>query len=140
MGCDIHPHVEVKIKGKWEHYSTLCVSRNYLLFAKMAGVRNYDIEAISPPRGLPEDVSVVTKFESDDYGVDGHTHSWLSATEAGEIQRWYEKHNPKPVHHPPLFGYLFGNHIDSYVRFPEDGKRIRELGYEDARVVFWFDN
>lgn len=140
MGCDIHVHVEVKIKDKWEHYSVLHIGRSYSLFAKMAGVRGGETP-ISQPRGLPQDISVVTAFDNAEWGVDGHSHSWLSAVEAGEVQRWYEEQcGELDFSRPPLFGYLFGNYIDSYVKYPEDGKHLRELGYEDARVVFWFDN
>lgn len=74
MGCDCHAHVEIKINGKWENYSTCRPRRNYALFAKMAGVRNYDeIVPIAPPRGLPSDISVVTKFDFDNWDSDGHT-------------------------------------------------------------------
>lgn len=141
MGCDIHLHVEVKIKGKWEHYSYPYINRDYDLFCVMAGVRSgpNSPEPISQPRGLPKDLSVVTKFDADIWNGDAHSASWLSAAEAGEVQVWFEKKHPGP-HHPPLFGYLFGNYIDSYIRFPGDGKHLKKLGYEDARLVFWFDN
>lgn len=143
MGCDISLHVEVKINGKWEHYNHPYIGRNYELFCKMAGVRQYEDspEPISQPRGLPEDASVMTSFDSRHDGIDGHSHSWLSSTEAGQVQKWFEEQSPKgTLFHPPLFGYLFGNDIDSYVRHPKDGERLKELGLEDARVVFWFDN
>ena len=78
MGCDIHVHFEIKLNGKWEHYSNPSIDRNYELFAKMADVRNdYEnpIIPISFPKGLPKDLSVVTKFEVDHWGSDGHSHS-----------------------------------------------------------------
>lgn len=140
MGCDIHLHVEIKINGKWEHYSTPYIDRSYWLFSLMAGVRSgtESPRPISEPRGLPEDISVVTKLDNDCWGRDGHSHSWLSATEAGNVQGCWEKRGGKG--HPPLFGYLFGNDIDTYLRHPVYGKHLKNLGYEDARVVFWFDN
>lgn len=132
MGCDIHLHVEVKIKGKWEHYNNPYISRNYRLFAKMAGVRaeKYD-EPIAQPRGLPADLSLVTQFDATYWGEDGHSHSWLSDAEAGEAQKTEERE------HPPIFGYLFGSYIDSYIKYPDE--QLNEMGYEAARVVFWFD-
>ena len=41
MGCDIHAHLEIKIDGKWLYYSPVNINRNYNVFAKTAGVRNY---------------------------------------------------------------------------------------------------
>ena len=51
MGCDIHLHVEVKIKGKWLHYNHPNIDRCYWLFTKMAGVR--EIEGVEACEGLP---------------------------------------------------------------------------------------
>ncbi|MGV6816169.1 MAG: hypothetical protein ACWA44_02735 [Thiotrichales bacterium] len=69
--------------------------RNYTLFAFMANVRNgYGfagcdtgdaIKPISMPKGLPSDVSEEVKKESDDWGVDGHSHSFLSLRELNEF-------------------------------------------------------
>lgn len=65
--------------------------RNYRIFAMLAGVRNgigfasvktgEPITPISKPRGLPEDVSAEVKQESDDWDIDGHSHSWLTLAE-----------------------------------------------------------
>ncbi len=140
MGCDIHLHVEAKIKGKWEHYSHPFISRNYWLFSRMAGVRdNGEICAIAKPRGLPGDISASTQFDAGQWGSDAHTCSWLSAGEAGEVQRQYEERHGG-TSHPPLFGYLYGNDIDCYVTPGSDSARLKALGFEDARIVFWFDN
>ncbi len=140
MGCDIHLHAEVKINGKWEHYNHPHISRNYGLFSKLAGVRGCgDADAIAEPRGLPGDISVSTRFDADQWGSDGHSHSWLSATEAGEVQQWHEEACLER-HHPPLFGYLYGNSIDCYTVPDSDSARLRKLGFQDARIVFWFDN
>jgi len=69
MGCDIHVHVEYKADGKWYHYNHPNVGRNYELFAKMAGVRDQgNIGPIVQPRGLPDDVSFTTLFDSQRWG------------------------------------------------------------------------
>lgn len=140
MGCDIHLHVEVKIKGKWEHYNHPHINRNYDLFSMMAGVRQYATTPtpISQPRGLPGDVSTTTLFDCVYDGSDGHSHSWLSSLQAGAVQNWYKREVDSDA--PPLFGYLFGNYIDSYIENPKDGERLFQMGFSDARVVFWFDN
>jgi hypothetical protein len=143
MGCDIHLHVEIKVKGRWLHYNNPSISRDYWLFCLMAGVRQYkdqgEPEPISSPRGFPADASETTKFDYLYDGGDAHSTSWLSSKEAGEVQEWHQRTRTKNIS-PPLFGYLFGNYIDSYLKCPSDGERLAEMGYEDARVVFWFDN
>ena len=144
MGCDIHLHVEIKVNGKWHHYSHPHIMRNYQVFCMMAGVRQYgeddEPKPISPPRGLPNDATFTTQFDSDHWDTDGHSHSWLTDAEAGRVQEWYEERFKPKVSEGPLFGYLFGNYIDSYLKYAEDGKSLFEMGYECARVCFWFDN
>ena len=135
MGCDIHAHSELKINGKWHHLSEMRIDRCYDLFSKMADVRNYDgIEPISKPRGLPDDCSELTKFISDEYGTDGHSHSWLSSEEVIDLIKWArKKFDWDCFEDSKQFGYLFGNGFDDY----EHG-RIK--GLDDFRFVFWFDN
>jgi len=65
----------------------LHIGRNYNLFAILANVRNgrgfagchtsAGFNAIDEPRGLPYDVTPQVAKISQDYGVDGHSHSWL---------------------------------------------------------------
>lgn len=65
--------------------------RNYDLFAILADVRNGQGFAgcdtgdgfvpISEQRGLPDDVTAIVKEQSDNYGCDGHSHSWLTVAE-----------------------------------------------------------
>jgi hypothetical protein len=126
MGCDVHVHVEVKLCAKWEHYSVPAVLRDYALFTKMAGVRAHsdEIEPICLPRGLPLDISTVTKFCRDYAGTDGHSDSWLSAAEVAEVQEWYDNRKPPP------FGYMLGRLIGGEL----------PAGVSGIRVVFWFDN
>jgi len=89
MGCDIHAHAEVRINGKWEHYSDLHIKRNYELFARMANVRNHgDVEPISEPRGIPEDATFLTKFDFARWGIDAHSASWLSGVEIECLGDW----------------------------------------------------
>ena len=131
MACDIHCHVEVKIKGRWHHWNALSIGRNYILFGKMAGVRGADIEPVAEPRGIPDDATFLTKHDCLKWGEDGHSHSWLSAAEAKTVQEWLERGCPRWG--PPVFGYLFGHYIYSHL----DGENC---GVKDSRLVFWFDN
>lgn len=146
MGCDIHLHIEIKIKGKnnWEHYNHpnglyagSISRRSYRLFAKMADVRNEDkeIEPICLPKGLPEDITLVTELDHarDNY----HDESWFNLKEIEKLEEWWCKqhwYNQKDAstYFEEYFGYLFGN------GFHESSLDAAFL--QDVRFVFWFDN
>lgn len=112
MGCDIHLFTEIKksinSEDKWVNIDnwrynpyykegnddgermleleSIYSGRNYELFGILAGVRDRNNDTIDEPRGLPEDVSNVTKKESDRWDGDGHSHSWLTLRELKEYQ------------------------------------------------------
>ena len=91
MGCDIHPVVEVKIKGRWEKYCELEVGRDYVLFGKLAGVRDLSVNPISWPKGFPHNLSGLTSlyFNIDDSDNNGfHDASYLTRTELSKLYRW----------------------------------------------------
>jgi len=50
--------------------------RNYPLFGILAGVRDYSVDPISEPRGLPDDLSSGTGLSGAD-----HSYSWFSLRE-----------------------------------------------------------
>ena len=142
MGCDIHFFSEVKLAdGQWHCYGSPSIDRYYSLFCKMAGVRCRDgIVPISGPRGLPADCSAVVKWASDDYGSDGHSHSYLTAIEIVDLEDWW-KETHKDQEWPATFpehqwGHLCGSSWGSFVRHPDE----RPEGLLDVRFVFWFDN
>lgn len=136
MGCDIHAHVEVKVKGVWEHYNIPDIGRDYDLFSRMAGVRG---DSGVEPKGLPKKLSFITKYDRKRWGVDGHSDSWLSAKEVSALCDYLEartkKENPKQYYYAEkVFGWLFGSGWDFW-KYPQ-----QERDFEDARLVFWFDN
>lgn len=133
MGCDIHLHAEIKLKNEWHHYATPSVPRSYRLFGKMAGVRNNEIDPISPPRGLPADISDVTRYDYDSWKEDAHSASWLGSSEIADLSDWLRSIDDDES---DCFGYLFGNTYGSFSRYPDE----RPDGLEDIRFVFWFDN
>ena len=148
MGCDIHLVLERRSGSKWFAVNTFqghananrkagdfmaqtypaATQRNYTRFARLAGVRGKGPE----PKGLPLDASETTKFLSDDYGEDGHSHSYMSVEEAVRIfsdtERWRddEKEDGYARKYPASF--FFGVE-------PSRGETI-----DDYRIVFWFDN
>lgn len=103
MGCDIHFYVERKENGKWatcdrwkkeddylcvEYHSRFYNGRNYNLFSILADVRNgrgfagiktgEGFNPISEPRGIPDDCCSEYRQAADQYGIDGHSHSYFT--------------------------------------------------------------
>jgi len=107
MGCDIHLYVEVRqADGSWKSVDQWVTEdgyfhvpyekqfyngRNYDLFAILANVRNgvgfagvktgAGFNPISEPKGLPADVSTEVKQCSENWGADGHSHSWHTVSD-----------------------------------------------------------
>lgn len=64
--------------------------RDYALFSILADVRNHSNNVpISKPKGIPDDCSKVTRKEIDYWGVDGHSHSYLTLRELLEYLETY---------------------------------------------------
>lgn len=142
MGCDIHAHLEIKVEEEWLYYGQCNIGRSYSLFAKMANVRNYgnEVEPISTPRGLPTGISKMVKFHRDDYGIDGHSDSYLSYQEIRGLIEWGLENLEFIAKHDwkfRTFGlWLFGNSIYHWQEYPSDYPAF----IQDVRLVFWFDN
>ncbi|MDP5274813.1 hypothetical protein [Chengkuizengella axinellae] len=63
--------------------------RNYKLFSILANVRNNNnLPYISEPKGLPEDVSDMVKNESDFWGDEVHSHTYLNLDEITNYEHW----------------------------------------------------
>lgn len=136
MGCDISLKVEVKVKGKWLLFNQPRVDRNYELFEKMAGVRGDVSNAISEPKGLPDDISEGTKLVYEYEKDDAHSESYLTLLEIGLLEKWYEEQAYEGTSRwfNSQFGYLFGNGYN-------DTDELNDPPIiEDVRFVFWFDN
>ena len=150
MGCDIHLHTEVKINGVWHHYSCPSVRRFYNVFARMANVRNqpdereFPVEPIALPRGLPSDISAVTAFSADRWADDGHSHSWLDAKEIASLYDYVDDYLKIQAKLNFMswctenFGYFEGNDWKDFL--DEETYEYFYKGIEDIRFVFWFDN
>lgn len=149
MGCDIHAYGEVKIKGKWIGLGQVGIKRDYRLFTRMANVRNYYDEEITPiaePRGFPpERVSDLVLLEWELWEADGHSISYLTHREVGELEKWCEEAKVggtklgATTHYWSPMGWLFGNNWGDYFEYPEEDSLVPK-GFEDARLIFWFDN
>lgn len=131
MGCDIHAHIELKLNGKWEHYSCPQLKRRYKLFERICGVRGEISNAIAPPRGLPKDISEITKIIREWDGIDGHSDTYLTKIELNALIEWMEKDTPHWQHEE--LGYLTGNTFLQYL-----GSNPPQ--FTDVRFICWFDN
>ena len=83
---DFIERVEQESKPK---YMFLYNGRNYNLFSMLADVRNgyisngntYVITSIDEPRGVPSDASDAYKEYVEEWGADGHSHSYFTLVE-----------------------------------------------------------
>ena len=136
MSTDIHAYFEIKVDGKWEHYSIPNIQQDYLLFEKLAGVRGDVNNAIVAPRGVPKDMSLTTNLDYKRHSKDAHNPSWITSK---EFEKVYDFHvdilriHPYHLNHTQ-YGYLFGN---SFRGFHENKESYPEE-VEDFRMVFWF--
>lgn len=125
MGCDIHIALERKVGNKWVmvnvmHWDRPCTKRDYRRFAALAGVRGEG----PAPRGVPADVSDSAKLLIDDWGDDGHSHSWMTIEEAVPIFLATERVPDEYGRTYPL-GHYFG---------------IDRAEHKSHRIVFFFDS
>lgn len=146
MGCDIHTHIEIRYKGKWEHYACPSIDRNYALFGAMAGVRGGG-PAIVEPKGVPKDMSIITRLSWERWGTDAHTASWFNEEEIDQLSAWLRKQAQKSdklyltcdLEFGILKGtYMFGNSLTAFKHY--DGYEYLPEGCDAVRLIFWFDN
>ena len=128
MGCDIHGWVEVKHHGvqsfDYKVVDINFINRNYTIFGYLFGVRGDCEHPIAPKRGLPSNVSSYVAEESEDYGTDGHSHSWISLKEINNAL------------------------LKEEIEFTSDWQLLFSLmeklgnyyGEDNVRLVVWFDN
>lgn len=133
MGCDIHMTVEEKINNKWvtTHIPSgfsradrwrepACLDRNYQRFSALAGVRGEG----PTPLGIPVDASETTLALIDQWGVDGHSHSYLRLDEATQI--FMDTSNPQ---------------LDKFnAMYPIEHFFVGCTYDAERRLVFWFDS
>ncbi len=155
MGTDIHVYIEQKtikndnpLMTEWisvdewindsyfeimEVRKRYWTDRNYLLFAILANVRNhYNIQPISLPKGLPDDVSPEVKNQSDEENY-AHTRSWLTLKELLE----YDWQQTMADDNEEIFPYE-----ELVIPFVSDFiPRLSKIDEpENVRMVFWFDS
>lgn len=141
MGCNIHLHIEVKVNKNWEHFNAPYIPRDYELYGKMAGVRDKIQIPISQPKGIPEDITLITKI---DLNQDNHhDDSWFNIEEIKQLEKWIneraEKEKDNFNWYPGATFYLFMEQMTGYL-FGNGFYKQEKNGIQDVRFVFWFDN
>lgn len=154
MGCDIHLHQEVLIKGRWQHYAERTIGRDYELFGRMAGVRGSTEVPISLPKGAPQKMTLITRLDLEKQ-CEGCAHniSWFKASEIRRLEDWYLKRKdaqnplyddeeppPRWMRWDEMFGFVFGQGWADHLRDRSYVQRLEYLGIEDVRWIFWFDS
>jgi hypothetical protein len=160
--------VEMEVKEPWVYEGWIYNGRNYALFAMLADVRNdYNFKPISHPKGLPSDVSDYVKQQSDQWGEDGHSHSWLSLRElldydweqTATIKGWVTKEQAEEYRRTGKTPSHWSSDVWPRDRYEEISWQVKYSDYvrdfidysllklkqfacppEDIRIVFWFDN
>ena len=115
--------------------SPIYTNRNYHLFSILAGVRDYseNCNKISEPKGLPEDISKITKKEADRWKGDGHSHSYLTLKEIKDFQN---KNNEECLN--KIIDSIEDRMRDEFWIF--SSKEDTSEYHDKIRIVFWFDN
>ena len=101
MGTTCICHVEfIGPRGHPFYLGPLQLSKNYHLFAALAGVRNgtwgMNLRPVSPPKGLPENTSPEIREESAKMASYTYGHSWLTAKELLDYD-WHQQVHHKAV-------------------------------------------
>ena len=166
MGCDIHMVLERKIGDEWvglHDYSApepealreftvgkgesvptgrwlsfKARERNYQLFGELAGVRT-DGTLGNQPRGLPDDMSQLTRVTADGWGMDGHSHSYLSLREFVTAYAAATDQTPMLVEHrlhPTEETKNWFHNLCTVV----SGVDIYDENFDEFRICFWFVN
>lgn len=113
--------------------SSLYNERNYFLFGLLAGVRNYNVQPIREPRGIPEDTCESIKKYFQNWGADAHTPSWFTLYELKKVQNQLNEE---------CLQYLIDGIELRYTQSENYGykKLLSEDEMKRIRLVFWFDN
>lgn len=140
MGTDIHLVSELKIKGEWHCYTNPFILRNYRMFGYLAGVRNNFVKPVAYPKGIPDDISIVTRKLYEDWEGTRHTESWLGMEETEIFKELVIKDPEICINNLNIEEKFFGNFLFGNTWDTESLEELKHLGIEDARIVFWFDS
>ena len=136
MGASIHMHIELKSGDTWHHYSAPHIFRNTVFFDLVSGMYER-IKPVTSPRGLPQDITFVTKFcyDQDRSGYHLHHEGWLGADEIVKLQRcMIQEYESRGLDR--MDADLDDNFFHTYIN---GNSVIQHQGWDDVRFIFWFD-
>jgi len=155
MGCDIHLVIEGRQSGSenwiglWssdvrpqdETWSMPTIrSRDYTRFGELAQVR-VQSKTGHVPRGAPKDMSDLTRLEITRWGVDGHSHSWLTPSEfIAACERALKIHRQMAKGSPEEAVMAKKQHWEKFAMWELFGVDTNIRPDMEFRIVFWFDN
>ena len=141
MGCDMYCVVEAlnKKSAKWDCFGVSRANRCYMMFSKIADVRNSEkeneyIEPIVEPRGWPADASDSAETWYNDNEL-CFSHTWLNRKELEALDEWLQKNEICP-----LWEMLGFEHLQFLFCMEGGWKKAAFTRYSDLRVVFFFTN
>ena len=141
MGCDIHAYIDYDVvylekveEYLTENFASLELNRNYSLFYALANVR-FDPNRMEPdkgrePKGLPPALSYPLRRWANDWGSDGHSHSWLTVSELRDAYQKYLSMNEVPSS-----WYQFN---PPETQPPPKDAKIKELTNEYLGIPEWY--
>ncbi len=163
MGCDIHPYWEARFSdGTWQMIEEVDCGRSYDWFGLAAGVRR-NFEESFEPRGLPPFPSWTWEYLNERSEGFLHSHSWLSLSELGEVNRLWQKrinddrdddYDLKSERIRDFIVPLAPDHIITGILIPDNDGRVKKIPFagtlaefvgsndieDKVRLVFAFDN
>lgn len=111
------------------------------LYGKMAGVINKKIKPISKPKGLPDDITLITKIDFEQYIY--HHASWFNIQEIKQLEKWFNKRADDTKYtfewYPGASFFLYLEQMTGYL-FGDSFNKTVHTFIEDIRFIFWFDN
>lgn len=162
MGCDIHVNLEkytkIGVENKWVNVDywqinpyfgvddsnreydrvSFYVGRNYDLFSILAEIRG-SLDPIADARGIPEDVSTITKREYNIDGFEVHTPSYYTLKELKDYL-FNNADNEEIVDNLSYFVDAMNRRFKTEFWISDDDEKRYTIKENGFRVVFWFDN
>lgn len=143
MGTTIHAHIEVKRNGRWLHFGAPNVKTDCLVFAAINGeglgyMRESARERIYPKAsvvGLPSDISEVTQHCYLQNAANMHLHGEgaLTSDDLYALQEHLKEINDNYCKRYDLEEDIFNTYINGNCIASHEG-------WDDARIVFWYDH
>lgn len=142
MSTSIHMHLEVKKDDQWLHFAAPNMYYDGVFFDLIAGI-HVETDQIVPLRGLPEavpgsEISEVTQFcyEQDQQNFRLHHIGWLGADELILLQKCLNDQYDKSKN--DWRSYDLEEHY--FHTFINGNAVALHQGWDDIRLIFWFDN